>query len=108
MKAVILKGFGGVENLVNADMPVPEITDNEVLVKVKAISINPVDIKTRLGRSQAGNLKVFEPIILGWYISGIVTHRGRSVRMFKEGDEVFGMVNFPGYVKAYAEDCCSA
>jgi NADPH:quinone reductase-like Zn-dependent oxidoreductase len=50
MKSIILSGFGGVENLEQAELPVPEITDNEVLVKVKAFSINPVDIKTRLGR----------------------------------------------------------
>ncbi len=103
MKAIILKGFGGVENLVTAEVPVPGISDNEILVKVKAIGINPVDIKTRLGKSQATRLKEFSPIILGWDISGFVTRTGKSARIFKEGDEVFGMVNFPGHGKAYAE-----
>lgn len=103
MRAIILKGFGGVENLVEAEIPVPEIRDNEVLVQVKAIGINPVDIKTRKGKSQADNIKVFNPVILGWDISGIIAGTGRSVTSFKKGDEVFGMVNFPGHGKAYAE-----
>ena len=103
MKAIILKDFGGVENLVIANLPIPDISDNEVLIKVKAFSINPVDIKTRLGRGQASRLKEFNPIILGWDVSGTVTNTGRSVTSFKTGDEVLGMVNFPGHGKAYAE-----
>jgi NADPH:quinone reductase-like Zn-dependent oxidoreductase len=103
MKAIILNGFGSVENLVETNIPVPIVTDNEVLVKVKALSINPVDIKTRSGRALASRLKEFNPIILGWDISGIVSETGRSVTSFKNGDEVFGMVNFPGHGKAYAE-----
>jgi NADPH:quinone reductase-like Zn-dependent oxidoreductase len=103
MKAIILKGFGGVENLVKTELPVPDISDNEILVKVIAFSINPVDIKTRLGRGQSSRLKVYNPIILGWDISGTVIETGRSVTSFKNGDEVFGMVNFPGHGKTYSE-----
>jgi NADPH:quinone reductase-like Zn-dependent oxidoreductase len=103
MKAIILNGFGGAENLVNANLPVPEIAHDEVLIHVKAISINPVDIKTRSGRGLAGRLKELDPIILGWDISGIITGTGRNVTSFNSGDEVFGMVNFPGHGKAYAE-----
>src|SRR5450759_2163458 len=103
MKAITLTGFGGVENLVKTDIPIPDISDNEVLVKVKAISINPVDIKTRKGRGHASKLKEYNPMILGWDISGIVTKTGKSVTSLKKGDEVFGMINFPGHGKAYAE-----
>ena len=103
MKAIILKGFGGVENLVITNILFPNVSDNEVLVKVKAIGINPVDIKTRSGKALAGRLKELNPIILGWDISGIITQTGRSVTSLKKGDEVFGMVNFPGHGKAYAE-----
>jgi len=103
MKAITLIGFGGVENLVNTELSVPDISDNEVLVKVKVFSINPVDIKTRLGRGQASRLKEYNPMILGWDISGIVTKTGKSVTSLKKGDEVFGMINFPGHGKAYAE-----
>lgn len=103
MKAITLIGFGGVENLVNTELSIPDISDNEVLVKVKVFSINPVDIKTRLGRGQASRLKEYNPMILGWDISGIVTKTGKSVTSLKKGDEVFGMINFPGHGKAYAE-----
>jgi NADPH:quinone reductase-like Zn-dependent oxidoreductase len=103
MKAIVLRGFGGVENLESVEIPVPDISDNEVLVKVKSFSINPVDIKTRLGRGHASRLKEYNPMILGWDISGVITRVGKSVASFKEGDEVFGMVNFPGHGRAYAE-----
>jgi len=103
MEAFILKDFGGTENLIKTEVPLPVVLDDEVMVKVKAISINPVDVKTRLGKGQAGRLKDFDTIILGWDISGIVTEAGRLATTFKKGDEVFGMVNFPGHGKAYAE-----
>ena len=103
MKAITLKDFGGVENLVKTEIPVPVISDNEVLVKVKAFSINPVDIKTRTGKGVAVKLKEAKPMILGWDFSGIVTDTGQSVTSFKVNDEVFGFINFPRPGKAYAE-----
>lgn len=104
MKAIILENAGGAENLKQAELPAPSINDNEVLVKVRAISINPVDIKTRIGKSLYNELKSGNAfIILGWDISGIVTEVGKDVKEFKKDDEVFGMVNFPGHGKAYAE-----
>ena len=103
MKAITLKDFGGVENLVETEIPVPEFSDDEVLVKVKAFSINPVDIKTRTGKGVAAKLKETKPMILGWDFSGIVSKTGKSVTSFKAGDEVFGFINFPGPGKTYAE-----
>lgn len=103
MKAIELKGFGGVENLHITEIPIPHYSDNEVLVRIKAISINPVDIKTRKGKSLASALKDYHPLILGWDISGVVAETGKEVKSFKTGDEVFGMINFPGHGKAYAE-----
>jgi len=103
MDAIILKGPGGVENLVRVQIPVPEISDNDVLIKVMAIGLNPIDIKTRKGRGLYQALKESDPIILGWDISGTVTGTGSKVTRFKVGDEAFGMVNFPGHGKAYAE-----
>ena len=103
MKAVVLKEFGGVENLVTEELPVPAIAPDEVLIQVKAISINPVDVKTRAGKGMAGRLKEIKPLIIGWDISGIVSEVGSAVSAFKKGDAVFGMVNFPGHGKAYAE-----
>ena len=103
MKAIILKEAGGPENLIIKDIPVPVPKKDEVLVKVKAFSINPVDIKTRKGLSLYNDLKRDEPVILGWDIAGEVVQVGEDVTTLEEGDEVFGMVNFPGHGKAYAE-----
>jgi len=103
MKAIVLNNFGLVDELEIKDIDKPIIRDNEVLVKVKAISINPVDAKTRNGKGQAQRIKDEKPMILGWDISGEVVETGTSVRHFKTGDEVFGMINIPGHGKAYAE-----
>jgi NADPH:quinone reductase-like Zn-dependent oxidoreductase len=103
MKGIVLKSFGGVENLEMVDLPIPGIAENEVLVKTEALGVNPVDIKTRLGKGLAGILKYMDPLILGWDLSGVVTETGSQVKTFRKGDEVFGMVNFPGHGKAYAE-----
>jgi NADPH:quinone reductase-like Zn-dependent oxidoreductase len=103
MKAIILENPGGIENLKLADIEKPAIKDNEVYVQVKAIGINPVDVKTRAGKGLYGRLKEESPLIIGWDIAGVITETGKEVKAFAIGDEVFGMVNFPGHGKAYAE-----
>lgn len=103
MKAIILTEAGGTENLSLREIDSPQPKEGEVLVKVHAFSINPVDIKTRKGGALLASMKESGPVILGWDISGVVTAVGAGVTTFKKGDEVFGMVNFPGHGKAYAE-----
>lgn len=103
MKAIILKDFGGVENLAITELEQPNIKPEEVLVAIKAISINPIDVKTRAGKGVAGLLKDEQPIILGWDISGIVEEVGSEVTSLKKGDEVFGCISFPKSGKTYAE-----
>lgn len=103
MKAVILTEPGGVENLQLQEVETPRPKSDEVLVQVHALSINPVDIKTRKGGALYASMKEQPPVILGWDISGVVVAAGSDVRRFKEGDAVFGMVNFPGHGRAYAE-----
>lgn len=103
MKAVTLIDFGPAENLVVHEILKPVISADEVLIQTKAISVNPVDIKTRSGKAQAKALSQFDPIILGWDASGIITEIGENVTKFKVGDAVFGMINFPGHGKCYAE-----
>ena len=103
MKGIILKDQGGPENLVIENLPIPEPKPAEVLVKVHAISINPVDIKTRRGGALYTSMKETPPVILGWDISGVIVSVGSEVKNLKEGDAVFGMINFPGHGKAYAE-----
>jgi len=101
MKAIILKESGAPSNLTISKIPTPNIHSDEVLVQVKAISINPVDAKTRSGKGLYGRLKDEDPLILGWDISGTVIESNSN--FFKKGDDVFGMINFPGHGKAYAE-----
>src|SRR5215217_7089668 len=103
MNAIVLKAPGGTDQFSFEELLVPQPKPGEVLIQVHAISINPVDIKTRKGGSLYNSLKEDTPVILGWDISGIVTAVGSSVQRFKEGDAVFGMINFPGHGKAYAE-----
>jgi NADPH:quinone reductase-like Zn-dependent oxidoreductase len=103
MKAIVLTEPGGIENLVSKNLPVPQPKPSEVLIEVHAISINPVDIKTRKGGALYAKLKQDEPVILGWDVSGVVTSVGSDVQKFKVGDAVFGMINFPGHGKAYSE-----
>ena len=86
-----------------AELEIPQPDFNEVLVKVNAFSINPVDIKTRSGKALYGQLKDEEPLILGWDISGEAVSVGKEVAGIEVGDQVFGMVNFPGHGKAYSE-----
>ncbi len=103
MKAISIAEAGGTEVLQYTDVAVPEINSNEVLVAIKAISINPVDAKTRAGKGVFGRFKDQLPIIIGWDIAGTVVKVGSEVSKFNVGDDVFGMVNFPGQGQAYAE-----
>jgi len=103
MKAIILKQFGGIENLSITEMPVPAVMEDEVLIKIKSISINPVDVKTRSGKGVSAVLKNDNPMILGWDLSGKVETTGSAVNNLKKGDEVFAMVRFPHSGKVYAE-----
>jgi NADPH:quinone reductase-like Zn-dependent oxidoreductase len=105
MKAIFLNEFGPATNLQLAELSIPTIGKDEVLIKVEAISINPVDIKTREGKGAAGGINE-RPIILGWDVAGEVTESNSS--LFEKGDQVFGMVNFPGHGKAYAEYVAAA
>jgi NADPH:quinone reductase-like Zn-dependent oxidoreductase len=103
MKAIVVTEPGGIENLQLQELETPTATANEVLIQVAALSINPVDIKTRKGGALYQGLKENGPAILGWDVSGRVVAIGPDVTQFAVGDEVFGMVNFPGSGKAYAE-----
>ncbi|KPE49224.1 NADP-dependent oxidoreductase [Chryseobacterium indologenes] len=104
MKAFILNQSGSVDNLKIQETLPPVIKPNEVLVKVKAISINPVDVKARAYEGVLEWIyKKEKNIILGWDISGEVAGTGSEADSFKSGDAVFGMVNFFGSGKAYAE-----
>jgi NADPH:quinone reductase len=84
-----------------APRPIP--TDGQVLIRVHAAGVNPVDYKTRSG---AGTARGWGdnpfPIILGWDIAGTVESAPEHSR-FVQGDSVYGLVNFPKIGGAYAE-----
>lgn len=101
-KAYLLFEPGDVTHLKLCEVEKPEIKPNEVLVRNKAFSLNPVDAKSRAGKGIFGRFKDQLPLILGWDVAGIVEEIGAEVSGFKIGDEVFGLVNFPGLGKAYA------
>ena len=103
MKAMVLKKFGGIENFELKDIPEPVISENEVLVRVKAIDINPIDIKTRQGGGVASYYPEDMPIVLGWGVAGTIVRTGKKVENFISGDEVFGTILFPGRGGVYAE-----
>ncbi len=87
MKAAVIYEYGGPDVFRTEEIPAPEIRMSEVLIKVHAASVNPVDWKQR-----NGNLKHFLkgrfPIILGYDVSGEIVKCGEEVRNFKPGDQV--------------------
>ncbi|MFE1241480.1 NADP-dependent oxidoreductase [Streptomyces tendae] len=101
MRAVILKEFGGQEVLTAAEVERPEPLPTEVLVRVHAAGVNPVDWKTRQGQGMAGLQSL--PLILGWDVSGVVEKVGFGVTTLRPGDEVYGMPWFPRAANGYAE-----
>jgi NADPH:quinone reductase-like Zn-dependent oxidoreductase len=100
MKAVCIYSFGGPEvlKLESIERPLPQ--DDEVLIKVRAASVNPVDYKIRSGSFSAVKQQQL-PKVLGSDVSGTVERCGRAVRNMHEGDEVYAMLD--GGPGGYAE-----
>jgi len=88
MKAVCIYTYGGPEKLVYEDAPCPHPGEGEVLIKVHAAAINPVDWKIREGHMKE-MLHHTLPLILGWDVSGVVEAIGTGLVRLKLGDEVF-------------------
>lgn len=85
MKAVIFQEHGGIENLVYTDFPMPEVSSNQVLINIKAVALNHLDLFVR--KSIPGlNLEL--PHILGRDIAGIITALGPSIHRFRIGQKV--------------------
>ncbi|CAN7218733.1 zinc-binding alcohol dehydrogenase family protein [Rhizobium sp. LjRoot258] len=81
-------------SLIDVDLPIPEAKGHDLLVEIKAVSVNPVDVKVRAGVAPAAD----EFKVLGWDAAGVVKAVGPEVTLFKAGDEVFysGVINRPG------------
>lgn len=84
------------DSFIDFETPVPVPEGHDLLVKIKAISINPVDFKIR--QNSAKDKELDAPKIIGWDAVGIVEAVGSDVTLFKKGDEVYyaGDINRPG------------
>ncbi|MBZ0287931.1 MAG: NADP-dependent oxidoreductase, partial [Anaerolineae bacterium] len=103
MKAARIHSYGAPDVLVYEDAPRPTADIGDILVRVHAAGVNPVDYKTRQGRGIGGGSTDVLPLILGWDVSGVVESVGAGVTAFKPGDEVYSMVRFPEIGSAYAQ-----
>jgi NADPH:quinone reductase-like Zn-dependent oxidoreductase len=92
MKAVVLHEYGGPENLKYEDVPDPAPAEDEVLIRIAATSINPVDYKMRSGEAKA-RFPVQFPGILGRDIAGVIRSVGSKVTGFAPGDKVMALAN---------------
>jgi len=99
MKAVVLHEYGPAKNLKYEDFEDPKPGPGEVLVRVQAVSLNPIDWKMRSGSAKE-RFPVEFPAILGRDVAGIVRELGEGVQGFKEGDRVFALAH-----NTYAELC---
>ncbi len=88
MKAVRIHSYGGPDVLVYGEAPRPQPAAKEVLVRVHAAAVNPVDWKIREGYLREMLHHTF-PLVMGWDVSGTVEALGPGVERFRVGDEVF-------------------
>lgn len=97
MKAVVLHEYGNPDKLKYEDVPDPVASEGQVLVRMTATSVNPIDYKMRSGAAK-DRFPLEFPAILGRDVVGIVRELGPGVTQFKPGDKVMGMGS-----KTYAE-----
>jgi NADPH:quinone reductase-like Zn-dependent oxidoreductase len=98
MRIITQQTLGGPEVLTVVDAPEPRPRPTEVLVRVEAIGLNPLEARLRAGEFP---LLGRPPFTLGWDISGVV--EAAQTWRFRPGDEVFGMPLFPRAANAYAD-----
>jgi 2-desacetyl-2-hydroxyethyl bacteriochlorophyllide A dehydrogenase len=92
MKAVVINQYGSAEVLKYQEIPKPEIKSDQMLVKVYATSINPIDWKTRKGMLKMIIGSKF-PLVLGYDISGEVVEVGSEVTQFRQGDRIYACLD---------------
>lgn len=104
MNAVRAHAWGSPDVLTYEIAPRPEPAAGEVLIRVHAASINPVDCKTRAGGGFAKRLgeEAF-PVILGWDVAGVVEALGPETIGISVGQRVYGCIRFPNLGNAYAD-----
>lgn len=89
MKAVVVHEYGGPEVLKYEEVPRPEPKDDEILVRVIAVGVNPVD---REARSETQFVHIKLPAIPGYDVAGVVENTGAKVTKFKTGDRVYAYI----------------
>jgi NADPH:quinone reductase-like Zn-dependent oxidoreductase len=87
MKGVSYSRFGGSEVLEYGDLPEPKLSQNAVIVRMKAAAINPADIALQAGLGES-LMETWFPVVRGWDLAGIVERVGAGVVEFQPGDEV--------------------
>lgn len=88
MQAAYIEQYGKEDNLTLGRQPIPEILDNQVLIKVHAIAVNPVDWMVRNGVFKEHNVHTL-PLILGWDAAGEIAQIGNAVTHFALGQAVY-------------------
>ena len=106
MKAIRINEFGGTDVMKLEDIERPVPAPDEVLVRLYASGVNPVDCVIRGGGNDFLKPLLKLPMTLGWDAAGIIEETGSDVTGFKKGDEVYGVPNFPGD-GSYAEYCAA-
>lgn len=103
MRAAVVRAFGGPEVVrLATDVPVPRLAPDEVLVRVAAASVSPLDARVRAGYARALYAPML-PLILGRDVSGEVVARGDNARSFPLGAQVFGALSPVAPRGAHAE-----
>ncbi|KAL6502347.1 hypothetical protein OROHE_024625 [Orobanche hederae] len=99
MKAWVYSQHGKAEDVLKfeSEVDVPDVKDDQVLIKVAAAALNPIDNIRMLGFFKATDSEL--PIIPGYDVAGVVVKVGPSVKEFKVGDEVYGDINENALVK---------
>jgi NADPH:quinone reductase-like Zn-dependent oxidoreductase len=93
MHAIRIHRFGGPETLKEDELPLPHPRDDEILVRVEAAGVNPVDAKMRDGKVSSIQAKDL-PLTLGRDLSGVIESCGTTVQGLRKGDEVFAFVGY--------------
>ncbi|MFF0391569.1 NADP-dependent oxidoreductase [Kitasatospora sp. NPDC004615] len=91
MKAIAINRYGGPDVVEYTELPDPKVGPDSVLVRTRAVGVNPVDWKIREGHLD-GILDVCFPLIMGFDLAGVVQAVGGAVTEFRPGDEVIGYV----------------
>ena len=111
MKAAIINKFGGPEVFKISDIEMPIVNPDQLVIKVKAVGLNPIDWKQRKGNHKLILGSPF-PIVLGYDVCGEVVEMGDDIQKFKKGDIVFGSLDnkYGGALAEFAvgsENCFS-